>query len=204
MKHEVTQGYAELLARYEWHEFITCTFRLTQRDTNRAVAMFEAWVRRRILDHAVKVGDAWRGRNKAGRTKYYGPQVNRWNRGRDKPVYVIGVEQHAEGGNHLHAILRHDIYAQDIRRDSAWKTWYKEMNLGFIRIEPPKSQSDIRSYVSKYVAKSGELFFSDSFKGAKTDHFHSGVIRNAPKTLTKPATDDNTRWRHSSHRPGLL
>lgn len=176
----------------------------TQRDTNRAVAMFEAWVRRRILDHAVKVGDAWKGRNKVGRVKYYGPQVNRWNRGRDKPVYVVGVEQHREGGNHLHAILRHEVYAESIRRDSAYLDWYDTMNLGFIRIEPPRSQNDIRSYVSKYVAKSGDLFFSDSFKSAKADHTHSGVIGNVVKTLTKPAIDDNTRWRHSSHRSGLL
>ena len=168
----VREAWANLLSAYDWHEFITATFSLPQRDPYRAKAMFTAWLRRRYFKHARSVGDVREetlvkrdgyGRVVGKRSKFKGTFANAWRRGQLRPVWVLGLEHHKDGTNHIHAAVQHQVYAKDIRRDKAWRDWFEDMDLGRIRLEPPESQIGVNQYMSKYVTKGGSVELSDSF-----------------------------------------
>lgn len=172
MVSDLRQNWADFLGRYEWHEFVTATFNQTQRDVTRAVNMWRAFNRKRILDHAVKVGDITKRElpfhdsqyRKTGHiTRYRGPLYNTWRRGKKLPIWVLGIERHSNGSNHLHGLIHHQVYRSQIRRDAGWNIWFNEFSLGRIRIEQPNSQNDVKGYVSKYIAKAGEIELSDNF-----------------------------------------
>jgi len=191
----------DLMYRYEWHEFATCTFKHQQHNETRALGMFVHWLNGRYFDHAVKAGDAqlhqkpkldkW-GRpvvdvvrqyipvdgHRADRcvvpvrvprvlTSYSGPFHNRWRRHPGiHPVWVVGIEQHRDGGNHIHALIHHRVYQDEIRRDAGWRSWHTDLAYGRMRLEPPKSDKDVRRYLSKYVCKAGSIELSPSFKAS--------------------------------------
>ena len=181
----------DLLYRYSWHEFATCTFRYPQYDDSRALRMFIHWLNGRYFSHAIKVGDAQLHRkqklDKSGDPvfdlerrfdaeldcevdvrvprileSYSGSFRNRWRRHPEiHPVWVLGIEQHRNGGNHMHALIHHRWYADELRRDEGWQTWFNAY--GRMRLEPPKSDEDVRGYLSKYVCKGGSIELSPSF-----------------------------------------
>lgn len=173
------EAWADLLAEYTWDWFPTLTFNLPQRDPQRARSMFTAWLRRSLLQEGERRGlvatehrrrfDAY-GRELGVRVKQSGPLVRAWKKGRQRPVWVLGIEQHKSGANHLHALIRLPEWLADARRDEAWRVWYDKpphgFNLGIAKVVPPASQGDVRGYVSKYVTKGGELVLSDSFSRA--------------------------------------
>ena len=168
----VREAWANLLSAYDWHEFITATFSLPQRDPYRAKAMFTAWLRRRYFKHAKSVGDVREetltkrdgyGRVVSKRSKFKGTFANAWRRGQLRPVWVLGLEHHKDGTNHIHAAVQHQVYAKDIRRDKAWRDWFEDMDLGRIRLEPPNSQIKVNEYMSKYVTKGGSVELSETF-----------------------------------------
>lgn len=64
----------------------------------------------------------------------------------------------------MHAVLYHgrDLNHIAMRRD--WqKVWHLDMGMGFARIEAPHSPERAAKYCGKYLAKEGELHFSESF-----------------------------------------
>jgi len=160
---QVREAWAELLSSYDYDEFVTATFNLPQRDPDRARAMFTAWLRRRYFKHAKSVGDVREetltkrdgyGRVVGKRTRYKGSFANAWRRGQLHPIWCLGIEKHKDGTNHMHAAVKHQVFAKTIRRD---------MDLGRIRLEPPESQEHVRGYMSKYVCKGGEIDLSPTF-----------------------------------------
>lgn len=154
LRQERRAAWADLLCGddYQWDEFVTATFRVPQRDQDRAVAMFDSWLTRRYFDEAFIRGDV--KRDKSGRL--VGNFARKWKKGIGRPAYVLGIEKSGLGDNHLHAIIAHHSYRDTIRRDRGWFIWHTQMNLGRIRIEPPKSQGDIVGYVTKYVIKNDD------------------------------------------------
>lgn len=190
----------DLMYRYAWHEFATCTFKHQQHDETRALGMFVHWLNGRYFDHAVKVGDATKEQKPKldkGKpvvdlvrqfipvdghrddrcvmpvrvprvlTSYSGPFKNRWRRHPGiRPVWVVGIEHHREGGNHIHALIHHRVYQDELRRTDGWDSWHNQLGYGRMRLEPPKSDKDVRRYLSKYVCKSGSIELSPSFEAS--------------------------------------
>lgn len=81
-----------------------------------------------------------------------------------RTVCCFAVERHKSGQPHMHAILYHhrDLNHIAMRRD--WqKVWHEEMQMGFAKVEAPQSAERAARYCGKYLAKEGELYFSDSF-----------------------------------------
>jgi len=123
-----------------------------------------AWVRDPDgYDHL----DHWEQERKMLRhTKYAGPFHNAWNRKNTKlkPVFLVAVEKHKSGGKHLHALIKHRVFEKALRRTAGWSSWHGERGYGRIRIEPPKDQNDVRSYVTKhYTTKEGDILLSPTF-----------------------------------------
>jgi len=112
--------------------------------------------------------DHWEQRKKMLRhTKYVGPFANAWKKyDKLKPIYMVAIEKHKSGGKHLHALVKHCVFAKpkELRWTAGWQGWHGERGYGRIRIEPPKDQQDCRSYVSKhYTTKDGDIKLSDSW-----------------------------------------
>lgn len=198
----------DLLYRYEWHEFATCTFKFPQYDETRAIGMFAHWLNGRPFDHAVTVGDAQlhqkpkldKGRQVFDLVKewdpeferyamtrrprmltwYTGPFRNRWRRHPEiHPVWVVGIEKHRNGSNHIHALIHHRVYADELRRDVGWRSWHDELAYGRMRLEPPKSDEDVRGYLSKYVTKAGSIELSPSFKASSLTRTRTATVSPA-------------------------
>ena len=177
---EQREAWVDLLSEYQWDWFATLTFKHPQYDGVRALRMFQAWLFEVHRRKAEELGlcrtvtkpkfDGY-GRQVDCRKDLRGPFINRWKKNRDRPVWVVGIEKHKNGSNHLHAVVRLSQGLGEIRRDEAWGIWRLPrsqggMDLGWARVEPPKDQDDVRGYVSKYVTKGGELHLSPSFSRA--------------------------------------
>ena len=82
-------------------------------------------------------------------------------------VWVCGQEFHKSGKVHFHTLLgapNMDLNAAASRY--AWhEVWFREF--GRNKIEQPKCQGDVARYVSKYVAKDGQIEFSPNFGGVR-------------------------------------
>ena len=204
-REELRRAWVDDLAfRYPWDEFATCTFKLPQFDTTRALAMFRHWLNGRYFAHAVKIGEAERhekpklgsdgrqiriksmewDRQEKRYHPVFKPEVftwhtgsfqNRWKRKSVRPVYIAAVEKHVKGDNHIHALIHHRVYAEEIRRDAGWDRWKNKLGYGRMRLEPPRSDEDVRGYVGKYITKDGaELEISDTFKASQLPQENKG------------------------------
>ena len=175
-----------LLASYQWDCFATLTFAKPRRDSFEVAKMFDIWLARWCFEDAKARGELQEkvverkdgyGRVISQITKRAGPFWNRWRRGLNRPVYVLGIEEHSSrhrpGCFHCHAVLNFPGY--EANRRIGWSTWFNAKplgyNLGRARIEPPKDQEDVGAYCAKYVTKEqgnrGLLKLSDSFKAAQ-------------------------------------
>ena len=98
-------------------------------------------------------------------TKYVGPFANAWKKyDKLKPIYMVAIEKHKSGGKHLHALVKHRVFEESLRRSAGWQGWHGERGYGRLRIEPPQDQNDCRSYVSKhYTTKDGDIQVSASW-----------------------------------------
>lgn len=155
--------------------FGTFTFKHPQHDATRAVAMFQAAIFRWRMEQAVYDHKATRDvktiKNKRGeeiqQVRYRGPAARAWSKGRGRPIWVLGVEQHKNGSNHLHALVQPvgEVRGRMRRRD-LWRIWHEGsadggMGIGRCRIDPPDDRQAVATYVSKYVCKpGGELYLS--------------------------------------------
>lgn len=101
-----------------------------------------------------------------------GEFVKRWKRYKHlmAPIYILGVERHKSGSWHIHSVIHHRKYADEIRRDRGWQLWFSRF--GRAEITPVKSQADVAGYVSKYCVKDyynidprreAEMILSDYF-----------------------------------------
>lgn len=169
-------GWSAFLARYEYDCFATITFKNARRDPFEIHNAFQMFLYRWQLTEAMAQGmaeikrkpreDAY-GRKLPDRVKTTGKYMNAYKRGHYRPVYCLGVEPHKSGDLHAHAVIRFTT-PFEMKRTVGWRIWTTDdfslsMNMGWSRIEPPKSQGDVLGYCSKYVTKGGELFLSRSF-----------------------------------------
>jgi hypothetical protein len=161
----VRHGWGELLSRYPWDWFATLTFR---RDVGvgaeSASRNFKTWLYESLLQEALRRDLATRA-SASSKAKGVWPNLYRKKRRAAVPVYVLGIEEHQDGVIHLHALVRLPAMLSKASRRAAHGVWWTRH--GFARIEPPKSQGEVASYVSKYVVKDGELEISESFDAAK-------------------------------------
>lgn len=169
----IRDGWVELLAREQWDCFATLTFNKPWRNENHAAGAFRAWLFQWCEQQAVERGLCKLLPLCKGRPRRSGWWWNQWRKGSARPVYVVGVEPHQSGNLHLHAVIRHSLSLPDLNRREGWKLW-KNCH-GICRIEPPRSNDDVSSYLSKYVVKDGDLFISESFQSCtvlkvKDDH----------------------------------
>ena len=173
---ELRDAWTLLLSRYQWDCFATLTFKTPRHDQFEIVNAFNLWLMKwhqtEAMAHgSVKVDvkrrqDAY-GRELPPRIKRTGSWWNNWRRGRGRPVYVLGIEPHQSGDLHLHAVIKF-MTPWTMIRTVGWRVWSDPdyaagMNMGWSRIEAPKSQDDVSGYCSKYVTKGGELVLSASF-----------------------------------------
>lgn len=163
---EVQRAWAELVSRYPWHWFTTLTYR---RDVGvgpeSCLRNFRGWIYGCLLDEARRVGLADPG-EEGERARGTWPNAYRAKQRWARPVWVIGVEPHADGVSHIHGVLRLPAALANARRGrgGAWEAWWKCH--GMARIEPPRSQRHVARYVSKYVVKGGEIVLSETFDAA--------------------------------------
>lgn len=128
-----------LAAAYDWQWFVTMT------SANRVAP--EALIKRFRL--AVSITE----RRILGRNP----------RRQDRMVWVVGEERHKNGNPHLHAVLwqRHDLNEIECSR-TVFRDLLQELS-GWSKCEKPRSVEGASRYCSKYLAKEGELHFSDTF-----------------------------------------
>lgn len=178
----VREGWAELLSRYEWNAFATLTYANPVYSSEKVLRDISRWLWRWQLETAVERGLADRrlvgggvdvyGNPREPRERYCGTWPNSYRKGRARPVYVVGVEPHRSGALHAHAIIRYSRMLPDLDRRHAWRLWHQPPDLGgfghgLARIEPPRGQDDVASYVAKYVVKGGEVYVSPSFNARR-------------------------------------
>jgi hypothetical protein len=84
----------------------------------------------------------------------------RWHRG---VQWAVGEELHKDGRLHLHAVL--SAPTGDLYRLVNFRTWHEfwRKEFGNNRLEAPRSQGDVCAYLSKYVAKEGNVTLSPNF-----------------------------------------
>ena len=177
----IREGWTELLSRYEWDCFATLTFKNARRDPFEVVNAFRIWLYKwslreaesRHLAFIEKRGAQDNRQNSSSRKRdrITGPFVRAWKRGKAVPIWVLGIEAHRTGSLHLHAIIKSRPFLSDLTRRVGWEIWKLDgshggMGMGLARLEPPRSQGDVRGYVSKYVTKGGEIVLGDSFNAS--------------------------------------
>lgn len=144
----IAGGYAELIARERWQWFATLTFRPDHLRASGGI-------------HPEKADKAFRFFLRCLNEKLYGKRWQRVPHG--GVVWARGQELHKNGKPHFHAVLAApDLDLNASAQRYAWhEFWYREF--GRNQIEQPRNQEEVAGYVSKYVAKEGEVDFSHNF-----------------------------------------
>ena len=142
------QAYAEMLQRRSWHWFVTLTFRPSHEGRSGGI-------------HPEKADKAFRVLVSKINRHIYG---TRWyKRDETQLCWARGQEFHKSGRIHFHAVFADPTKdLNDLTRRMDWVDWWWR-EFGIARIERPADQGDIARYVSKYVAKDGEIDFSPNF-----------------------------------------
>lgn len=144
---KLRQAWGEFVAQWPWEWFVTLTFAF---DTHpeRALKLFRVWcskISREIY------GRRWYKKEPYGVT------------------WIVAVEYQKSGRVHLHALI---AGVWDTRRLTWMDNWQDLDTLaGFPRIEPVNRPEAVSRYVSKYVAKEGELHFSENLRIKSRDLF---------------------------------
>ena len=178
----VREGWSEFLCRYQWHAFATLTYSVSVWAHEKAVRDCRRWLfawqvaeakERGLCTSEVKPRLDGYGRQVGEHERLHGRWWTQYREGRARPVWVVGVERHESGSLHFHALLRWSDKLPDLNRSRGWSLWTLPVSRGglcfgrFARIEPPRGQDDVTSYVSKYVVKGGEIVLSPSFDAAR-------------------------------------
>ncbi len=141
------EAWGDFVARWPWEWFVTLTF-TDDTHPERALKLFCLWC------------------SKINRVIY----GRRWNKREPFGVaWLVAVEYQKLGRVHLHALL---AGVGDIRR-LTWMDNWEELDdvAGFARIKPVENQIAASRYVSKYVAKGGEISFSKNLRIRSRDLF---------------------------------
>ncbi len=177
----VRAGWAEFLARYQWDVFATLTYAGNVWAEEKVLRNFRTWLHKWQERTAIERG-LCKIRTKERRDGYgrvtvthvhrSGAWSNNIRKGRGHPVWVLGVEPHKSGRLHAHAIIKWSNLLPNLERRLGWHLWHEPraksgFGFGVARIEPPQSQGDVATYVSKYVVKGGDLYLSPSFDAAR-------------------------------------
>lgn len=143
----LAEAYSGMIERYAWDWFCTLTFR-PSRETGCGV-------------HPEAADKAFRFFLSCLNRSIWG---TRWYKKYDKQViWARGQEFHISGKIHFHAVLAHPTMdLNKVARRLDWMDFWYE-NFGIARIEKVTSRLAVSSYVSKYVAKDGEVDFSPNF-----------------------------------------
>ena len=124
------ESWAELLGRWSWEWFCTLTFEAARVHPERADKCFRVWLAK---VNAAAFGRHWRRRGKG-------------------VLWARGIEFQRRGSAHFHVLVAR---VGQVRRLSMMDEW---SNLaGWARIRPVQRQDLVRRYVTKYVAKGGEI-----------------------------------------------
>ena len=167
-------AYAQLLAREPWHWFATLTFRRDHERNSGGI-------------HPEKADKAFRYFLRNLNESIYGKYWMRSARAHGGVVWARGQEFHKDGKVHFHAVLAApDRDLNTVSRYAWHEFWYREF--GRNQIEQPHSQSDVVGYVSKYVAKDGEVDFSQNFGTARPPRLFQAETEARPPSLARTAT----------------
>jgi hypothetical protein len=189
----IASGYAEMLSREHWPWFATLTFSPTKTITDkysgklRQVDRFHP-LRGMHLEAADKAFRWWIARINES---LYGKRWMRTPQG--GVIWARGEEFHKSGKVHFHAVMA----AADgdlnrlVSRYHCHELWFREF--GRNQIEQPVDQKDVTSYVSKYVAKGGEVDFSHNFGRARPYRLFDEMQDRTAGVLIKPALADEHR-----------
>lgn len=183
---DVAAGYAQLLAREPWHWFATLTFSPTKRILDRASG------KERVVDrfHPIR-GMHLEAADKAYR--WWVTEINKrlygrhWQRGMGGVVWARGQEFHKSGRVHFHAVLAApDGDLNKLASRYHWhELWHREF--GRNQVERPRDQDEVVGYVSKYVAKDGEVDFSANFGKQQPPQLFDAAQDRTAGVLVKPA-----------------
>ena len=150
MKHpsrQLRRAWGEFIALWPWSWFVTMTF---THDTHpeRALKLYRVWCSK--LNRSI-----------------WGP---RWSRRRPYGItWIVSVEYQKSGRVHLHALI---TGLGDARRLSWMDEWQDLDQLsGFPRIVSVENQEAVSNYVSKYVTKCCEVYFSKNLGIRSRDLF---------------------------------
>lgn len=137
----------EFIAQWPWEWFVTFTFKYDVHQ-ERALKLYRVWV-------------SMLNRHLFGR---------RWHK---KPphgvAHVVAIEFQKSGRVHLHALIMH---VHDTRRLD-WMDYWMALDdvAGFPRIEAVSNINAASGYVSKHIAKGGEIEFSENLRFANKELF---------------------------------
>jgi hypothetical protein len=156
-------AWAHLLGRYPAHVFATSTFRVQKFYTDKHTGKVRA-INRTANNgsvHPEAADKAWRlFVSRINREIWGFDWGKRWHRGIQ---WIRGTEFHKDGRLHFHALLSsptNDLWnLTPLKPHHVW--WRQEF--GFNRLERPRSQQQVRDYVSEYVVKDGLLDFSRNY-----------------------------------------
>jgi hypothetical protein len=137
-KYRVVDGWAELIQRYPWEWFVTLTF-TESIHPEASLKVMRVWI-------------SMLNRELFGR---------RWYKKEPYGVYwIAAIEMQKRDVIHLHLLMNG---VKDTRRLTYMDIWASMGNKnGYSRIYPVESQIAVSRYLSKYVAKDGEIFMSDN------------------------------------------
>lgn len=187
----VADGYAELLAREPWHWFATLTFSPSKRVRDRHTGKEVVVDRFHPLHgmHLEAADKAWRWWIFEINKSIYGGNWRRIPHG--GVVWARGQEFHKSGRVHFHALLAapEDDLNKIASRYRFHEIWYREF--GRNQVERPRDQDEVIGYVSKYVAKDGEVDLSANFGKATPPRLFDGWQDRTAGVLKAPAPADD-------------
>ncbi len=171
---EVAAGYALLLAREPWHWFATLTFSPTKKVRDKWTGEKRSVDRFHPLHgmHLEAADKAWRWWVFEINKSIYGGNWREKSHG--GIVWARGQEFHKSGRVHFHAVLAapSDDLNKLASRYRFHEIWFRDF--GRNQIERPRDQDEVVAYVSKYVAKDGEVDFSANFGKVVTPRLFDG------------------------------
>ena len=135
-KSKLRHAWGEFVSQWEWEWFVTLTFSEWVRE-EKARKLFRIWMSK--LNRSL-LGPRWHKRPLA------------------QAKFIMAIEPHQNGNLHMHALVSE---VRDLRRLTWMDNWEKlDRKTGFARITAVKNNGGVSNYVSKYVVKGGDLFFS--------------------------------------------
>lgn len=140
---ELHQAWAQFLSTQDWQWFITFTFK-EEIHPEAADKLFRVWVNK--LNKSI-YGKRWRKKPSGG------------------VKWVRALEWQKRGVLHYHALMANLGYASRAQWAAEWTKLGDDSKAGFIRIDTYSDDlGGAEAYLSKYVAKDGDIDISQNFE----------------------------------------